>query len=192
MTARPMPVLRAPSSIAFRWSWMPSTDRVGCRWRRWCAAPDCRVRRRTGCSSDWSNCVGCAVTAATTSWACDWWSWDPLRCIRIGYTAPHSHFCTSCTGPPAWWCTWPCSTEPTWCTWRRSPVDSAPRFPPVSAAASPRTAPRSVKHCWRSPTPTDWTAIDLLARKTRYSISTRRQLTEELAAIRSRGVRLRA
>jgi DNA-binding IclR family transcriptional regulator len=30
--------------------------------------------------------------------------------------------------------------------------------------------------------------VDLLTRKTRYSISTRRQLTEELAAIRARGV----
>ena len=69
---------------------------------------------------------------------------------------------------------------------RRAPRSR--RFRPASAAASPRTAPRSARCCWRSrPSMLDDFDVDLLPRKTRYSISTRRQLTDELAAIRARG-----
>jgi DNA-binding IclR family transcriptional regulator len=65
------------------------------------------------------------------------------------------------------------------------------------AAIPTRVGGRQPAHCtavgkallaFSDPSRLDDFDIDLLARKTRYSISTRRQLTEELKAIRARGV----
>ena len=64
---------------------MPLTDRAASRWLRSCGAPGCHAPRRIGCSNGWCNCAGSAGTGATTSWACDWSSWDPSRCIRTGW-----------------------------------------------------------------------------------------------------------
>ena len=67
----------------------------------------------------------------------------------------------------------------------------------LGAAIPTRVGGRQPAHCtavgkallaFSDPDKLDDFDIDLLPRKTRYSISTRRQLTEELAAIRARGV----
>jgi DNA-binding IclR family transcriptional regulator len=67
----------------------------------------------------------------------------------------------------------------------------------LGAAIPTRVGGRQPAHCtavgkallaFSDPDKLDDFDVDLLTRKTRYSISTRRQLTEELAAIRARGV----
>jgi DNA-binding IclR family transcriptional regulator len=67
----------------------------------------------------------------------------------------------------------------------------------LGAAIPTRVGGRQPAHCtavgkallaFSDPDKLDDFDADLLTRKTRYSISTRRQLTEELAAIRARGV----
>ncbi len=66
----------------------------------------------------------------------------------------------------------------------------------LGAAIPTRVGGRQPAHCtavgkallaFSDPATLDDFDVDLLARKTRYSISTRRQLTDELAAIRARG-----
>jgi DNA-binding IclR family transcriptional regulator len=66
----------------------------------------------------------------------------------------------------------------------------------LGAAVPTRVGGRQPAHCtavgkallaFSDPTTLDDFDMDLLARKTRYSISTRRQLADELAAIRARG-----
>ena len=66
----------------------------------------------------------------------------------------------------------------------------------LGAAVPTRVGGRQPAHCtavgkallaFSEPSRLDDFDVDLLARKTRYSISTRRQLTEELTAVRARG-----